>query len=91
MSTTWFCTNIVLPVADNTYECVPSANCSNLPEVAHKQKVLGVDGVIVDHVLEIVTVVHDLEKQQQQHDTVQEQHQTYHQELLRHQEQQIHQ
>lgn len=27
-----------------------------------KQKILGVDGVIVDHVLEVVTVVRDLEK-----------------------------
>jgi hypothetical protein len=64
-----------------------------LPEVAHKQKELGVDGVIVDHVLEIVTVVHDLEKQQQQqmHDDLQEQHQTHHQERLQHQLQQIHQ
>lgn len=85
----------MLSVAGNTYECVPSANFSNLPEVAHKQKVLGVDGVIVDHVLEIVTVVHDLEKQhqeqQQMHDDLQEQHQTHHQERLEHQLQQIHQ
>ncbi|XP_073394153.1 glycerophosphodiester phosphodiesterase GDPD1, chloroplastic isoform X1 [Physcomitrium patens] len=35
---------------------------NNIAEVVEKQKILGVDGVIVDHVLEVVTVVRDLEK-----------------------------
>jgi len=43
-----------------------------LPEVAQVQKVLGVDGLIVDPPLETATAVHDLEKQQQQmHDELQ--------------------
>jgi hypothetical protein len=38
---------------------------SNVADVVEKQKVLSVDGVIVDYVLEMVTLARDLDKDQQ--------------------------